>query len=98
MVGAARRDIAHAWNPEVQNRAAADSYDPEFFFGLLTSSLSGRLVPLAKRRERTIVWRLRRNLTKSHGRSKRWLGDTDRNLSIIFAFVEVALGVCDEAI
>jgi regulator of sirC expression with transglutaminase-like and TPR domain len=37
-------------------------------------SLSGRLMPLTKRRKRTIIQRLRRNLRNSHGRSKRWLG------------------------
>jgi hypothetical protein len=40
----------------------------------LTSSLSGRLPPSKKRRERTINSRSRRNPVTSHGRSKRWLG------------------------
>src|SRR5580765_770083 len=41
----------------------------------ITMSLSGRLMPHAKRRERKIVSRSRRYLISSHGRSKRWLGD-----------------------
>ena len=39
----------------------------------LTMSLSGRLTPFNKRRERTMVSRSRRTLLTFHGRSKRWL-------------------------
>jgi hypothetical protein len=39
-------------------------------------NLSGRLAQFNNRRERTIVSRSRRVLTKSHGRSKRCSGGT----------------------
>src|SRR6476646_98451 len=45
-------------------------------------SLSGRLMPHAKRRERTMSLRSRRNLITSHGRSKRWLGSRIRRAAL----------------